>query len=259
MRFADLRKKRYFRVIFCIISLLLVLICGGYLFMERILFPSPFTGKKVGNLTLNSGTAILDALWIKAEDPKFTILYSHGNGEHLDTIGAWLEQFARRNYNVLAYDYAGYGGSSGKAGEKQACRDIEAAYRFLVETENIPPDRIVVIGFSVGSGPSTHIATKYPVRGLILAAPFASAIQVVLPFSLPGDRFRNAELLGNSPVPVLIFHGTSDRIVPFRNGRTVFERAAGRKKLVPVPGSGHNDLFDNLGEEFWTQLESFCP
>lgn len=257
MKFSALWKKWYFRLIFEIVLVLIIVVAGGYLFMERILFPSPHTGIKTGNLALDSGGAVLDALWIKTENPKATVLYSHGNNEHLSEIRSWVDEFARRGYNVLAYDYAGYGASAGKAGEKQACKDIEAAYRFLTGKEKIPPGEIIVTGFSVGTGPSTYLAVKYPVRGLVLAAPFASAVQVVFPFSLPGDRFRNAERLKNHAVPVLIFHGTADRIIPFRNGRKIFELAAGRKKLVTVPEADHNDLFDFLGERFWTELDGF--
>ncbi len=90
-----------------------------------------------------------------------------------------------------------------------------------------------------------------------MAAPFASAIQVAFPFSLPFDRFENAKRLQQSSVPVLIFHGTADRIIPYRNGKTVFEKAAGRKKLISVSGANHNDLFNKLGESLWRELYSF--
>ena len=258
-KFAELWKKWYFRLGFDVLIVLVVLVCLGYLFMERIMFPSPSTGVRVGNLTLNSGNAVLDALWLKKENAMLTVLYSHGNGEQLAWIRNWVEEFPRHGYNILAYDYAGYGGSTGKAGEKQACTDIETAYRFLTEKEKIPPEKILVIGFSIGTGPSSYLASKYPVKGLLLAAPFASATQVVFPFSLPFDRFPSAERLSQSQVPVLVFHGTADRIIPCRNGKKVFDKAAGRKKLVIVPGADHNDLFAWIGERFWNELNGFFP
>ena len=258
MKIAALWKEWYYRLIFEVVLVVLIAAALGCVFMDRLLFPAPFTGKKVGNVTLSSGDAVLDAVWIRAENPRATVLFSHGNAEHLAMIRPWLDGFVRRGYNILAYDYAGYGGSTGKAGAKQACRDIEAAYRYLTQTEKIPPERIIALGFSVGGGPSVHLASKYPV-GLVLAAPFASAAQVVLPFSLPGDRLCNADTLARSEVPVLIFHGTADRVIPFRNGQKIFDRAAGRKKLIPVPGTDHNDLFDRLGGRFWTELDAFFP
>ena len=256
MKPADLWKKWYYRLILEAVLVILIVVAAGYISMDRLLFPAPFTGKKVGNVTLTSGSAVLDAVWIKTENPRATVLFSHGNGEHLAMIRPWLDEFVRRGYNVFAYDYAGYGGSTGKAGEKQACSDIESAYRFLTGTEKIPPGKIIVLGFSVGSGPSVYLASKYPV-GVVLAAPFASATQVVFPFSLPADRFPNAARLARSEAPVLIFHGTADRVIPFRNGQKIFDRAAGRKKLIVVPGADHDDLFDRLGDRFWTELDAF--
>ena len=259
MKFADLRKKWYFRLVVDVLLIFVVIICLCYLLMERLLFPSPSTGVRIGNLTLNSGNAVLDALWLKKENAPFTVLYSHGNGEQLSWIRDWVEEFPRHGYNILAYDYAGYGGSTGKAGEKQAYTDIESAYRFLTEKEKIPSEKIIVVGFSVGTGPSSYLASKYPVKGVVLAAPFASAIQVALPFSLPFDRFPSAERLSQCQIPVLVFHGNSDRIIPCRNGKKVFDKAAGRKKLVIVPGADHNDLFSWLGDRFWNELNGFFP
>ena len=77
--------------------------------------------------------------------------------------------------------------------------------------------------------------------------------------ALPFDRFPSAERLSRSSVPVLVFHGTADCIIPCRNGKKVYEKAAGRKNLVIIPGADHNDLFAWLGERFWNELNSFFP
>lgn len=249
--------KWYYRVVSYIILTVAVLLALGYIFMEKMLFPAVYTGEKAGNLTLQSGEALLDAVWLPQPDASGVILYSHGNGEDLAQLGPLLEEFGRRKYSILAYDYAGYGASTGRPGEKQAYRDIEAAYRYLTEKEKIAPERITVTGFSVGSGPSTYLAAKYPVKSLVLIAPLASAVQAVLPFSLPFDRFENARRLRNKAVPVLIFHGTADSIVPFRNGQQIFRQAAGRKKFISVPQADHNDIFSTAGETFWRELKDF--
>ena len=239
------------------LTLLTAGVCG-YGLMERFLFPSPHTGVRVGDLTLRSGEAELDACWHPGRPDMPVVLYSHGNGEILADIRAHLAGFARRGYGVLAYDYAGYGGSTGKAGELQAYRDIEAAYGYLTEVEKIPPERIVAVGFSVGGGPSCYLAEKYPLRGLVLCAPFASAVRVVLPFGLPGDRFPNAERLSRKNIPLLLFHGTADRIVPYRNGRRIAETARGPVRFHSVPGAGHNDLFLRLGDRFFAEFDRFA-
>ena len=234
-----------------------VLLLLGYIFMERLLFPAVHTGTRTGNMTLRSGEFQLDAFYQAPPPGRPVILFSHGNGEILAYIKPFLQEMIRHNYGVMAYDYAGFGGSEGKPSEPQSCRDIEAAFRYLTETEKIDPRRIVIFGFSVGGGPSCHLASKHPENCLVLAATFASALQVVLPFSLPGDRFPNAKRLSRTPSPVLIFHGTADKVIPIRNGRKNYDSAIGRKKFISVPNADHNDLFDKLQETFWTELENF--
>ena len=225
---------------------------------DRVMFPSPHTGTKTGNLTLHSGEAELDAFWRPGPPGAPVILYSHGNNETLAWIRNLLEGYARRGYGILGYDYAGYGGSSGKADEKQACRDIDAAYRFLTEEKKIPPEQIVLVGFSIGCGPTCYAAEKYPVKAAVLCAPFASAFQVILPFPLPGDRFHNARRMSRTRVPLLLFHGKKDSIIPFRNGEKVYNMAAGDPKIfVPIEQAGHNDILDTLGETYWERLADF--
>lgn len=226
--------------------------------VNKVMFPSPRTGRRTGNITLRSGSAELDAYWSPGRKNGPVILYSHGNGETLNWIQPLLNEFSRRGYGILAYDYAGYGGSTGKADEAQACRDVDAAYAFLAKTKGISPERITLAGFSIGCGPSCYAAEKYPVRAVVLLAPFASALQTVFPFSLPGDRFPNARRLSRVKTPLLVIHGTDDRIIPFRNGKKVYEAAAGTpKEFIPVSGAGHNDLRNALGEKFWEELAAF--
>lgn len=245
--------------IFCyMISGCLVFLITGCCFMDSLLFPAPHTGRRIGTVVLDSNGAKLDAVWRKGSPEKSVILYSHGNGEHLVWMRSTAEQFSRHGYGILLYDYAGYGGSTGNAGEEQACHDIESAYRYLTEVEKIAPDRIVVFGFSVGSGPSCYLAEKYPVKALVLAAPFASASQVLLPFSVPFDRFPNVERVEKMEIPLLVIHGTEDDVIPYRNGRKVFERAkTSRKRFVSVKGAKHNDLFYKMGETLFVELERF--
>ena len=58
-------------------------------------------------------------------------------------------------------------------------------------------------------------------------------------------------------IPVLIFHGTADRIIPFRNSQCIFEHAIGRKKFIPVSNADHNDIFSGAGQMFWDELKKF--
>lgn len=259
---AKIFRSFYFRLIVRLLTVVVILPCIGflaigYICMNDLLFPHPHTDRRTGNMTLRSGEFQLDAFYHAPPPGRPVILFSHGNGEFLACVKKFTDEMIRRKYGVMAYDYAGFGGSEGKPDEQQSCRDIEAAFRYLTETEKIDPRRIVIFGFSLGGGPSCHLASKHPECCLVLAATFASAIQVVLPFSLPGDRFPNAKRLSRTPSPVLIFHGTADKVIPIRNGRKNYDSAIGRKKFISVPNADHNDLFDKLQETFWSELENF--
>ena len=253
------RRRRRANIAAAIAVLLFLAALTGCQSVEKMLFPTPHTGVMTGNVSLRSGDAVIDAFYCPPPENRPVILYSHGNYQYLAQLDPMISEMISRNYGVLAYDYAGYGGSTGRAGEAQSCLDIVAAWCYLTENQKISPERIIVFGFSVGTGPSCHLAAHHRVGALVLAAPFASACQVVLPFYLPlFDRFDNAGLVAELDIPVLVFHGIDDTVIPFRNGRKVYDRAREPKKLVAVPGADHNDLFAVLGETFWLELENFA-
>ena len=115
------------------------------------------------------------------------------------------------------------------------------------------------MGYSLGSGPACYLGSRYPLAGVVLLNGFASVLQIAGPFRhWPGDPLENADRLKERPVPVLIVHGTEDRTIPFRNAEANCSAAAGRKRLVAVPGAGHGqgELLRRLGEERF--FEGFC-
>lgn len=226
--------------------------------MDKLLFPAERNGQvsRCGNVTLRSGNETLDAFFVRGKAGMPVILYSHGNGETLDGIMPLLQSFVRRGYTVMAYDYAGYGASTGYPGEEQSYLDADAAYKYLTGKVNIPPEKIVVMGFSVGSGPSCYLAEKYPVKALIIISGFASAAQVLLPFSVPFDKFPNAARLRNCNVPLLIIHGRNDRIVPLRNGEKLLDSSVAPLRRIHIEDAGHNDIFfRTVG--FFSKVEKF--
>ena len=238
-----------------IISIPLLL---GYIFMEKLLLPEVKTADRNGNTVIFSNNFELDAFFHPPLPGKDVILYNHGNGETLESIMPLLNEFIRQGYGVMAYDYAGYGFSQGKASEKQLYSDAGSVYDFLTCQQKIPPQNIIVMGFSAGSGGACFLAEKHPeIKALVLLAPFASAIEVILPCPLPGNRFDNKKRLKNSKVPLLIFHGSSDRIIPLRNARTLYQAANMPKKLIVIKNADHNTLFDFMGAKFFKELADF--
>lgn len=257
---AALWKKFYFRIPVYMIAILTIGYCSGVLAMDKLLFPcaadQTARPKKSGNLTLKSGNAELDALYHYPAPGKPVVLFSHGNGETLGDLKPLLNTFIRMGYGVMAYDYAGYGNSTGVPGEKQAYMDIDAAYDYLVKKHKLSPGNIVIMGYSVGSGPSCYLAEKINAKALIIISGFASAAQVVLPFSVPFDKFPNAGRLKNSKVPLLVIHGSNDKVIPLRNGEKLFSYSSAAVKKMYVENAGHNDIFDRT-PGFFSKIKTF--
>lgn len=111
------------------------------------------------------------------------------------------------------------------------------------------PERIVVWGFSLGTGPAVALAAGQPVGKLILEAPYTSTVDVAaammpfLPVSvLMKDQFRSDELIGRVTAPVLIMHGARDPGIPIRLGERLFALAREPKLFVRFPDGWHDDL-----------------
>ena len=198
------------------------------------------------------------AMYRPADPNSFVLLFSHGNEEDIGQNEEFFELANQNGFGILAYDYRGYGLSDGRAGEKNTYQDISAAYRYLTETLSIPPQRIIILGQSVGSGPSVWLATQKPAAGLILESPFVSAFRVVTKYKiLPFDPYNNLARIKKVQCPVLIIHGKQDKIVFFWHGLALYEAANEPKMNYWVEDASHNDVLRVAGEKYWAKLNEF--
>lgn len=244
------------------IMLYLGLLVYAYFFSENQMFlphPSSYRDKPdVIKLTSGSGSRI-SALYLPNPTARFTLLVSHGNAEDLGDDRDWLEDLNRAGFNVFAFDYQGYGTSEGKPTEKGAYDDEEAAYNYLVAKLDTPPERIIIFGRSVGTGPAVHLAARKPAAGLILQSPFLSAFRVVTQIPLlPFDLFPNARDIRKVRCPVLVMHGTADEVIPFWHGQKLFALANQPKLFAGFQGAGHNNLEFVAGAKYFQAVASFA-
>lgn len=190
---------------------------------------------------------------------RYTILYSHGNAEDLGDCFPLYEQLRHLGFNVLAYDYRGYGTSTGTPSEEGSYRDIEAAYEYLVNHLHVPPSRIVLLGRSVGGGPSTDLAVRKPVAGLVLESTFTSAFRIPLRFRfLWWDKFDNLEKVARLRCPLLVIHGRSDGVISCWHGEKLYEAAPQPKRCLWVEGAGHNDVHWVAGAAYGDAMVEFA-
>lgn len=232
---------------------------GGFSFVPKLeallMFPKAGYAKMelpdVQAVTLSGSQGPISAAYAGTPS-KGTVLYFHGNGQPLADLGYHLRFFTDLGYAVLAPDYPGYGESVGRPNEASAYDTADKAYAYLADVRKVPAASIVIVGYSVGTGPASWLASKRPAGALVLMAPYASmqamgrALYGFAPqrlWNLP-DTF---DTLGRAPgltLPALVIHGDADATIPQAQGAQVFSAlGSSRKKFASVPGAGHNSLF----------------
>ena len=193
------------------------------------------------------------------------ILYFHGNGGNLSLWAPILTAIATHGYAGVAFDYRGYGLSTGHPTERGLYHDVEAVVeRFHRSAPSGLP--IVYWGRSLGVAMASYAATIREPDGLILESGFPDARSLLrgsplfrMLAHLSSYRFSAIESLRSlrSPVPALVLHGDGDHIVPISQGRALFDAVAAPKRFVTLRGGDHNDLTPSDPETYWGALAEF--
>lgn len=229
---------------------------------DKVIFQPPaddypeLTGVEM--VDVGGGNSIAIRYTPPADPEGVVFLHCHGNAENLRTLAWRQEMFRARGYGFCAFDYEGYGRSSGKPSESAVQRDVLRIWEYLTKEKNISPRRIVIHGFSLGTGAASFLASKLEdAKALILEAPFTSTYAVAKMQWIPGNRFPNIDCISAVKFPVLIIHGDKDRIIPFAHGRKLYEKAPHPKRFYHVQGAGHNNIIAAAGDNYWQCLSEF--
>ena len=195
-----------------------------------------------------------------------TIVFFHGNGGNISNVGWMGQRFAKHGFNVLVFDYRGYGASEGVAADESGLyADGDAAVAYVVNNKGVRPEQIVLYGHSLGTTVAVDVASRGNYGAVVLESGLSSASSVAataLPW-LPSalhflgrNRFESARKLASVKAPVLIAHGDPDTTIPTSEARLLFAAANEPKKLLIVPGAGHV-VFGAAGEQYLSQVEQF--
>ena len=195
-----------------------------------------------------------------------TIIFFHGNGGNVSNVGWMGQRFAKNGFNVLLFDYRGYGASEGVAADESGLNaDGDAAVAFVMNNKGVRPEQIILYGHSLGTTVATDVASRGNYGAVVLESGFSSASSMAasaLPWLptwlhfLGRNRFESARKLARVKSPVLIAHGDPDTTIPTDEAHLLFTAANEPKKLLIVPGAGHV-VFADAGESYLSQVEQF--
>ena len=237
-----------------------LLICGLlFFFQEKLIF---FPEKLNKNYTF-SFTQKFDEINLQSKDHKllhgvlFTtdiskglIFYLHGNAGSVNSWGEVAKTYTRLNYDVFILDYRGYGKSEGSIrSQEQLFEDIQIAYDEM--KKRYSEDSIIVLGYSVGTGPAGKIASANHPKLLILQAPYYSLVDLmrrtypIIPTFLLKYKFKTHEYIKNCKTPILIFHGDQDEVISYNSSIKLKKLMKDADTFITLKGQGHNGITDN--------------
>jgi uncharacterized protein len=230
--------------------------------------PAATISAGASDVTLQTADGLaLNAYWVPARTTprKLAVLVAPGNAGNRVGRVPLAEALSGAGFDVLLLDYRGYGGNPGRPTEEGLAHDARAAYRWLTDTQQIPPERLIYFGESLGTGVVTELATSHPPGGLLLRSPFVDLAAVgsthypFLPVrAMLWDRYEVAEHVTRVAVPTVVVYGSEDSIIPPEQSRQVAERAAGPVRVIEVAGADHNDAALFTGTDLLAALDELA-
>jgi uncharacterized protein len=181
------------------------------------------------------------------------VLLLHGNAGNIGDRVPHVELLAGAGFDVLAFDYRGYGRSTGRPGEQGTYLDARAALEALRGQDGVDPARVFYVGESLGGAIALELALASPPAGLVLQSTFTSVRDMarlhypLIPPALVPDAYPSLRRIGRLRAPLLVLHGERDEIVPVMHADALLEAAAGPKRMQHFAGAGHNDLVVGAG------------
>lgn len=254
---AKIIAMRKLKIASILLAMLYALLCTGmYLGQERIIFDPHFlpedydfrTGREV-EIEVEEDLS-LNCIWIKEPPSRGVILYLHGNRGSIRRCLRQTRGMRGHGYDIFMPDYRGFGKSDGEiTSEADLHRDAQKIYDFL--KRHYPEDRIVLLGYSLGTAMASRLAAQNNPQQLVLVAPFLSMIDLknhwtpFVPDFLVKYPFRNDRWIPKVQLPITVFHGMEDELIPYESAGKIQALNRSLVTLKPLPGEGHRGALFN--------------
>lgn len=192
----------------------------------------------------------IHGLLFKSDSSKGLVFYLHGNAGSLSSWGNVFSQFIPYNYDVLVIDYRGYGKSTGHiTSEKRIHDDIKIVYDKMCELYS--EENLIIVGYSLGTGLATKLASENNPSKLILKAPFINFNNlrkehfIWFPRFLMKYKFPSDQYIKKIKCNIFIFHGENDDLIPIENGEKLHKIAGAGSSFYLLKFQGHNGIENN--------------
>jgi uncharacterized protein len=252
--------KKIILKILKIVAGLYIIVCGLLFFFQEKLIFFPQKLDKDYKFSFNQNfeeintrtkdNKLLNGILFKTDSSKGLIFYLHGNAGSLITWGDVAKTYTDLHYDVFILDYRGYGKSEGSIdGQGQLFQDIQTVYDKL--KEKYSEDKIIVLGYSIGTGLAAKVASTNNPRLLILQAPYYSMTDMmrhkypIIPTFILKYKLETDDYIRNCKMPVVIFHGDQDEVIYYGSSLKLKAEFKKQDTLITLVGQGHNGMTDN--------------
>lgn len=243
-----------------IIVSIYILLCGTlYFFQEKIIFfpqklektyPFDFEQPFEEMNIKTKDDKWLNGLLFKANTSKGLIFYLHGNAGSLSSWGHVAKTYTDLHYDIFILDYRSYGKSEGKiSSENQLHEDNQLVYNELKKIYD--ESKIIVLGYSIGTGLASKLASTNNPKTLILQAPYYNLTDMMkqnfsfIPTFILRYKFETNQYLEKCKMPIFIFHGDQDEVIYYGSSLKLKNDLKEKISLITLHGQGHNGMTDN--------------
>jgi len=192
----------------------------------------------------------LHGVLFKAGRSKGLIFYLHGNAGSINSWGEIAKTYTELDHDIFLFDYRGYGKSEGSiASQEQLFQDLQLVYNELAR--RYAEDKIIMLGYSIGTAPAAKIASTNNPKLLVLQAPYYSLTDLmrrrypIFPTFLLRYKFRTDKFIRDCKMPVVIFHGDRDEVIYYKSSLKLKDVMKSTDTLITLKGQGHNGITDN--------------
>ena len=233
------------------------------------------------NFTSSDGTALTGWFIPATKKAIGTVIHFHGRAGNMTADLPFVDWLPSEGFNVFTFDYRGYGRSAGTPQRRGVFNDSVAAIAYIQTRSDVDPNALLVFGQSLGGaialavlGESRYKRQFNGVKAVAIESTFYSYRSIVrekigesptrwlakwsVPILVIDNRRSPAAVVKNiSPTPLLLIHGTSDRVFPYYYAEDLFKKAREPKQLWTVKGGGHVEAFTVYGSLYRKRLVQF--